>query len=190
MKKPIILLDCDGVLADFTDLALQIIEEETGKKFYPIDIPRWDVFESLGFPEIWEAFEKRVSQVGLCKGIKPYPQSLGAVKKLVEKYEVLIVTAPVDALPWMYERAHWIEDHFQISKKKVIFAHAKQFVRGDVLVDDKPDNIIEWATANPNGLAVLWEHSYNRDAVIPGNAIRVSDWTKLLDILKERFDED
>lgn len=190
MKKPVILLDCDGVLADFSALALRIIEEETGLKYLPEDIPRWDIFESLGLPQIWEAFGERAQNIGLCASIKPYAEAIKEVQKLTNKYEVLIVTAPVDALPWMYERAHWLEEHFGIPRKKVIFAHAKQYVQGDVLVDDKPDNVIVWSEANPNGIAVLWEHPYNRDVELPKGIIRTSDWNELHSILKEKFDED
>ena len=186
-KKPVILLDCDGVLADFTSLALQLIKDETGKSYSPDDIPHWEVFESLGYPEIWNTFGEKASKPGFCAGMKVYPRAQAAVKKFRETCEVLIVTAPVDARPWMYERAHWLGTHFDISRKKVIFAHEKQQVRGDMLVDDKPDNVIAWAEANPDGIAVLWAHPYNRSAALPEGVIRTSSWKELHAIVKETF---
>ncbi len=189
-KKPVILLDCDGVLADFTTEALDLIEQETGKRYTPEEIPHWEVFESLGHPELWAKFGEKADQIGYCASMKPYPAALVAVKKFQETYEVLIVTAPVDARPWMYERAHWIGDHFGISRKKVIFAHEKQQVRGDMLVDDKPANVIAWAAANPEGIAVLWSHPYNRVAELPEGIVRTSDWNELATMLREKFDED
>ena len=187
LKKPTVLLDCDGVLADFTSLALQFIENETGKLYKQEDIPHWEIFESLGYPELWSKFNLRAGDVGFCSGIKPYRQAMAGVKKLRNDCEILIVTAPVDALPWMYERAHWLEEHFDISRKKVIFAHEKQHVRGDMLVDDKPDNVFAWAKANPDGVAVLWAHPYNRSVTLPEGVIRTSNWKELHTIMKEVF---
>ncbi len=191
MKKiPVVLLDCDGVLADFTTEALGLIERETGKRYTPEEIPHWEVFESLGHPEMWVKFGELASQVDYCASMKPYPEALVAVKKFRETCEVLIVTAPVDARPWMYERAHWIEDHFGISRKKVIFAHEKQQVQGDMFVDDKPANVLVWAAANPDGIAVLWDHPYNRVAILPKGVVRTSDWNVLHSLLSKRVNED
>jgi len=72
----------------------------------------------------------------------------------------------------------------------VIFAHEKQQVRGDMLVDDKPANVIAWAAANPEGIAVLWSHPYNRVAELPEGIVRTSDWNELATMLREKFDED
>lgn len=188
MKKPTVLLDCDGVLADFTSLALSLIEEETGIVYRPEEIPRWDVFESLGHPELWEEFEKKASVPGLCAGMDLIPGSLSGVNLLKKHCEIYIVTAPVDAMPWMYERAHWIEENFDIPRHNVIFAHAKHCVKGDIFVDDKPDNVTKWAEKNPKGLAVLWEHPYNTHVALPNGIIRTSDWKELDQLAKEVSD--
>ena len=184
-KKHVILLDCDGVLADFTTIALDLIEQETGRRYTEKEIPRWDIFESMGFPELWTAFGVKAAQPGFCFGMKPYPKAKAAVKKLSEHYDVVIVTAPVDAPPWMYERAHWLGEHFEMSRKKVIFAHEKQLVHGDCFVDDKPANVIAWAEAHPDGVAVLWDHPYNRSVELPEGIIRTSDWRALHSMLKD-----
>jgi 5'(3')-deoxyribonucleotidase len=189
-KKATVLLDCDGVLADFTEVALSIIAEKTGIVYSAEDIPRWDIFESMGLPELWEELVKRANRKGFCSSIRPYSPAIMGVKKLRKKYDVLCVTAPVDALPWMYERAHWLEEHFDIPRKKVIFAHEKHHVHGDVLVDDKPDNVIAWAEANPDGVAVLWEHPYNEKVSLPEGIVRCSDWNDLLSTLKDLLPDD
>lgn len=179
MSKPVILLDCDGVLADFTSLALKYIEEETGKKYQVEDVPRWDVFESLGYPELWEKFGKAANATGVCANIKPYVNAFAGVKNLQKEYNVVIVTAPVDALPWMYERVHWLEENFEIPRKNVIFAHEKHHVKGAVFVDDKPENVFNWHESNPEGLAVLWEHPFNESVELPCDIVRTSDWDDL-----------
>lgn len=186
-KKPIVLLDCDGVLTDFTEAALELIKQETGRSYTAAEIPRWDIFESLGYPELWTLFTKKASEIGYCRDLKVCDRALDGVQNLREKYDVVVVTAPVDALPWMYERAHWLEDNFDISRKKVIFAHEKQHVCGDVLVDDKPDNVIQWFEAHPQGLAVLWSHPYNQNVSLPSGIVRTSDWNELISLLDKRF---
>jgi 5'(3')-deoxyribonucleotidase len=188
MKQPVILLDCDGVIADFVHTALKFTESRTGKKYTPSDVSKWDIFESLGHPELWNQFNLFCEVEGTCLDILPYPESLDPVAALKSKYDVVIVTSPVDAKPWMHERAVWLKQHFNIERKKVIFANEKHHVMGDVLIDDKPSNIIGWCEANPHGLGILWDQPYNRaELSLPSNSTRLSTWESVVSHITSRF---
>ena len=48
MRKPRVLVDVDGVLADFLTPAFKIIEKLTGRLYRPEEIKQWDIFETIG----------------------------------------------------------------------------------------------------------------------------------------------
>lgn len=190
-KKPVLLFDCDGVLANFSSFALSFIESETGIVYQEKDIPSWDIFESLGHGDLWEKFKEICSTKGFCTKISPYSEAISPMRELSKKYEIVIVTAPVESSPtWCYERTNWLKEHFEIHPKKVIFAHEKSLIQGDVFVDDKVANVVAWNELNPKGLAVLWEHPYNRDFQISDSIIRTSDWNFLFNLIEQTFKEE
>lgn len=186
--KPIILLDCDGVLADFISTALQVVYEETGHERSSEEIKGWDVFESLGYPELWDEFMKRAARPGFCAGISPYSDAPKGVKNLRKRFDVRIVTAPLDVFPWMPERARWLEEHFDIPKKHVIFAHEKHLVSGAVFVDDKPEHVESWSVAHPLGIPVIWDQPYNRKSLRDSPVLRTNDWDELSFVLKRELE--
>jgi 5'(3')-deoxyribonucleotidase len=65
-----------------------------------------------------------------------------------------------------------------------VHAHDKFIVYGDVLVDDKPANVMEWQEAYPNGLAVLWRMGHNAKHVWP---VEVSNLDELRALLTARW---
>ena len=77
-------------------------------------------------------------------------------------HEVFYVTSPwIDCETWEHERRMWLAMHFGADYKHVIPIHHKELVQGDVFVDDRPDKVVDWATANPYGTAFLYEQPYN-----------------------------
>ena len=52
MTRPRVLLDVDGVLADFLTPALAFVEKLTGKPYQEADMTTWDIFEVVG--KEWE----------------------------------------------------------------------------------------------------------------------------------------
>lgn len=48
MKRPRVLLDCDGVLSAFVDAALEIVHKVAGDRYVPVDVTRFDFCDALG----------------------------------------------------------------------------------------------------------------------------------------------
>lgn len=161
-----ILLDCDGVIADFTTEALKVINRKLGLKgkqrFNISHITQWDICDSVGHPELWPDVMKASSKKGFCLKIKAYPGSEAGVKLLQQHGTVFIVTSPLSAPLWMSERTEWVKKNFGIEKSHVIHTEAKFLVQGTALIDDKFENIQSWVIANPKGLGLLWDMPYNR----------------------------
>lgn len=121
MEMPIVYIDMDGVIADFSK-AIKIHPEATlqAYKNNPDNIP--DIFEHLE----------------LIPGAKEAIHRL----HLTNKYDLFILTTAPWGNPsaWMHKRL-WIEKHFgDIFLKKVIITHRKDLLIGDYLIDDRTAN--------------------------------------------------
>lgn len=114
MKK--IMIDMDGVLADFMD--------SYNKKF---------VKNKIEYPQ---------SQYGFFKDLIPMKNAISSLRRLQEKYDVWILTAPSVMNPMCYtEKREWIEKNFDIDLcHKLIISYDKSLIIGDYLIDDSTCN--------------------------------------------------
>lgn len=161
MHRPRLLLDCDGVLADFLTPALKILKELTGRTYAPSDFTDWDLFQTVG-PE-WKAPFYRACGELSCLTFEPYPASLNAVANLATFMDVYVVTAPMQCnVNWLREREEWLARHYGIPAERVIHTAAKHLVTGDLFIDDKPSNVRDWSRANPHQIGLLWDAPYNQ----------------------------
>lgn len=186
-----ILVDCDGVLADFLSDALKIINRKTKRKgkdrFTEDHITQWDICGSVGMPHLWSEINKAASRKGFCRKIKPYEHAKDGIALLRSAGEVFVVTSPLSTPHWTYERGQWLDEHFSVKKTHVIHTDAKHVVVGDTLIDDKLDNCINWAKHHPDGVALIWDATYNRKTPddLPENVHRVKSWEEVLGFLSK-----
>jgi 5'(3')-deoxyribonucleotidase len=180
-----VLLDCDGVLADFVSAALDIVWEEFGLRFLPAEVTEFDIMKSLGFgPEDSARFKRLVGgEEGLASTLAVYPGAQEGVARLREIAEVYIVTSPFGSNPtWTHDREAWLKRHFGIKSSHVVHARAKHLCVGDMLVDDKAEAVDRWRTAHPNGVPVLWSTLHNRRDLWDGQC--TNDWGHLVELVE------
>jgi len=178
----LILLDCDGVIADFLTPTLEFVKNKTGQEFTHTHITEWDIFKSIGMADMWKDFHEFASKKNFCAKIKPYTGSQAGVARLRLVGDVYVVTSPLATPHWCFERTQWCEKHFELGKPNVIHAEAKYMVMGDVLIDDKYENILSWVATNPYGTGLLFDRPYNQmHECGEGNRIvRVKSWEEIL----------
>ena len=114
MKKDIIYVDMDGVLADF----------ESAKN----DTPN----------EVLDAYDGRADLIpNFFKDLPLIPGAKEAMKVLNEHFDVYILSTPPWGNPdaWGHKRL-WIGEHFPYLWKKVILSHNKGLMKGEWLIDD------------------------------------------------------
>jgi 5'(3')-deoxyribonucleotidase len=179
-----VLLDVDGVLADFLTPSLDFVRREFGVTHSADTFPTWDLFETVD-RRYQAAMEAHWAQPGWCRDIPPYEGAGAAVMSLREVADVYFVTAQMLHAPcWMWERVQWLKEHFAADDRHVVFTLAKYLVDGDVLVDDKPANVCSWADANPARRGVLWTQPYNVGHEPAGNVVRCGSWDEVRALLR------
>ncbi len=178
MKRPVILLDVDGVLANFIEANLRTLRE-IGVEREHDDVTQWYLEEALKLTSSQRARMKaRWSEPGFCLDIPVYPGAVAGVEALRAIGDVYAVTAPMTSGPtWQHERTEWLVRHFDFRRNDVVQTAAKHIVGGDVLVEDKLETLRRWEIEHPAGVSVAWDRRYNA-ADLDGwrPACRTSDW--------------
>jgi 5'(3')-deoxyribonucleotidase len=179
--RPTVLLDVDGVLADFTLAACELVFQVTGRRYGPEAVTTWEVFDSLPEPQAKEDVYRILKGRGGCSSIPVYAGAQEGVAKLREIADITIVTSPFSGSEtWVHERNAWLETHFGIDAHDVIHAKKKGRIHGDVFLDDKPEHVEDWLTywrEQGHGsriLGLLW--GTDRTINTPAHLTKVTDW--------------
>jgi 5'(3')-deoxyribonucleotidase len=160
-----ILLDVDGVLADFPAAALRWLNgRAVGPGTLTIDqIHEHDILKAFQLEHLQDDFDQWCIDTEVCRHLPVYDGAQALVEGLRTIGEVVILTSPYAAVPhWQHARLAWLEEHFGIAKEDVVFAKRKEFVGGDMLLDDKLRNIEAWSAAWPWGAAVVFDRPWNQ----------------------------
>lgn len=176
-----ILLDVDGVLADFVGSFLRMINRRRlafsaihKPPFTRSDVTDYEIFDCLAkkgleTPELYKAIcWARARQDGFCIDLEPLDGAVEAVTALraIPSIEIYAVTTPLDSHYWHWEREQWLQQHFEIDRQHTIFAHNKSLIRGDVFIDDQMENVMDWQAANPKAYAVPWDRTLEPSKMI------------------------
>lgn len=187
MKKRV-LLDVDGVVANYVDLAFSVARDMHGVfgKLRYEDLDQWDIDRYLysklppGHEYFTAEFWSRMNEPGRIFNMNPYPGAVECVKKLMEISDLYFVTSPTENnATWASERFAWLQKHFRCSRYQIVITAAKHVVSGAVLVDDKLSNLHSWKLHN-RGDALLFEQPYNKTDKWPS---RVGSYDALIDYL-------
>lgn len=171
-----VLVDVDGVLADFTPVAVQAIETVTGKPFAREGRNEWDLFAGLTREQdsaVWQL----IGQPGVVARMELLPGArdlMGALRDLAE--EVYVVTSAPDLPHWHKERLWWLWEHLQVPRKKVVFASEKHIIRADAIIDDRPATVERWLEEHSAGLGILYACLETEAYILPPGAVRVNTW--------------
>lgn len=147
-----ILLDCDGVLADFVSAALLAHDRpETHDEWH-----YWDFYRRWCLTA--EDFWRPMRGAAWWFGIKPYPWAADLLKALGD---VTIVTAPNSDPECPRGKLDWLRAHFGITHKRVVIAERKEILAhpGTVLIDDYSLNVNNFR--DHGGNSILFPQPWN-----------------------------
>lgn len=161
--KPILVLDVDGVLADFTGATLKFLERNYGI-YHDEPLRLWDFMETPTLKPYRKVCKGHWATPGFAAALEPYPGVVEIVAELRRWADIRFATSPMGSNPtWIAERNAWLVQYFGARGEGVDITHTtkKSDVPGHVFVDDKPDNVIEYQRTVPAALVYLRTHSYN-----------------------------
>jgi len=177
----VILVDMDDVLAQFEAGFLDI-----WRRLYPdlpyIPLPQRDVFgiEKQYPPEFREKIRAIFRTPGFFLNLEPVPGGPEALRQMLDQgHQVFICTAPmVECVSCSMEKFQWTERHLGHDfLKRLTIASDKTLVRGDFLIDDRPEVT--------GSMAPVWEHvvfdcAYNRSQITKRRLAFWPDWRRIL----------
>ncbi len=156
-----ILLDVDGVCADFTGELLR----QVGSSLTLQDITQWNLLALLSEDQRQQALEL----LSTAKFWRHLPVMVGAERGYAELcragHEICFATSPwISCKEWGHARREWLRENFDIRNEQLIITADKSWLAGDAMIDDKPENLEAWDTHNSLGRLILFDAPYNQDA--------------------------
>ena len=177
----IILVDMDDVLSDFDSEFYQrwnarhpeikIVTPDQRKCFY--------IKEEL--PKEYALMVTEINtEKGFIRSLPEIPGGINAVKEIAAMgHRVFICTAPLDIYDnCVLEKYKWVDEHMGFEwTKKLIITKEKALIKGDILIDDKPEikneDKAEWEH-------ILFDKPYNRNVT----GLRRLTWENWKEVLK------
>ena len=131
MKKPILYVDMDEVIASFKKEMIRL---------HPHTHELFGQPESLELSKEFEAC--MLLSPRMFRHLEPIEGSIETVTRLSEHFEVYFLSTPFWELPESFtDKRLWLEDHFgELAYKRLILSHRKDLNIGDYLVDDRLAN--------------------------------------------------
>lgn len=178
-----ILLDVDGVLADFAGAVANRLGLDPN---------------SFSTPEMTEVMNERQKEEffylsfehSFCEELHSYGGTTEFYQKLLKRTsDIVIVTKPWNGPLWYQERITWLSDHFSISKDSIIFCSKKELIEGDVLIEDNAENLNKWCEAH-NKPGILLNRPWNINYKTVQGVKRAKSYDNIifhLDALKKSF---
>lgn len=183
-----IILDCDGVLADWTGHILSILD--CGVTIDDCtEFSLRNVLRNLRGREIARKADAIASRPDFTSRQPMLPWATELLDLCMGLGDVMVLTSPWAADGWYDGRVKWLRG-MGLHQDNMMAGRLKAWVGADLFVDDKPQNVIDWATDPrrlPTDRAVLLAWPYNeRHPALPPNARRMTA-QELMDELREGF---
>jgi 5'(3')-deoxyribonucleotidase len=164
MKK-VIAIDMDCVLADFLKAWVSCINLHDDPNLKIDDILGWNVKEFVNTDnDVYRHLDYH-----FFRNLEPIKGSQLAVRKLMERYEVFIVTTATTHPRSLTAKLEWLTEYFPfIPHSHVVLCGDKSIIRADFMIDDGVHNLETF-----KGTAVLFDAPHNREET---KFIRMKDW--------------
>jgi 5'(3')-deoxyribonucleotidase len=172
----IVLIDCDGILADFIGGVCKLLHAKSGVLYKSNQVTEWDFCRSLEIDRT-QTYRWISEATNFASCLYPYPGSIIGMAKLCAVGEVYVVTSPWSSNPtWMNDRERWLLRWYGIRPERIIQCKDKFLISGDVYIDDRTQNCLDWRAYHA-GVVIRWDNLHNRNDVWDGK--HTNDWDEL-----------
>jgi 5'-nucleotidase len=186
IDKPRLLLDMDGVIADFNRHSIRTYNEIHGTT---LDEAKCDIY--IGDHEVLEPsidpkkLRAPYREVGFFLGCPPVKGAQAAVARLHQHFDIFLLTTHYwGNATCVHEKEVWLQRYFPYLASKGIFTSHKYTVKGDIFVDDRPKNLKAWKEAWPEGRTASLTYNWSDPSVT--NFLEPT-WEKLATKIIEAF---
>lgn len=176
-----ILVDMDGVLADWAKGVERQIRY--GGRADLADSLDWSLWAGTSDPETLAAVREAQAGLHFYFWLAPIKGAIDALREMVaDGHLVTICSTPDSTNPTCADdKIAWLETKVGPGwGKRLILTHDKTLVRGDILIDDKP-NIT--GARHPEWTHVLFNQPYNQE---PSNKARLFQWSGWRNVIQTR----
>jgi 5'(3')-deoxyribonucleotidase len=153
----LILIDCDGVLANFSQMVLDVMKNDFGIELH---YPGYkiDCFELPNVKPLQETIWNHICDTPrLISNLETYDYANELIYKLRELGQVICLTSLSKGKYYASERIEWLVNKLLFDRKDIFIGFRKEYVYGDVFIDDKPSKLKPWFQKWPKNLPILWE---------------------------------
>lgn len=193
--KPTLLLDVDGVIADFPQHYRNLAQSICDRTLPALSECRvWRMSEALGLSEReTKRVDMMLQRPQTAYELEPMAGAVPSVRALTKCADVYFVTSPIELSPtWCYDRTNWLVRQFGAEiGERVVHTYYKYLVHGDVFVDDKVSNVAAWQARWKDKAGVAWAAPFNEnDPLLDVHGIRrTGDWDDVFSLLVEAAGE-
>lgn len=169
MNKLIVLLDLDGVIANWNKEVCKCLNKNYEEVLNNWNLGEYGTEKQLGVTEsqMWKSID---SNPTFWEDIELFDYSQELVKYLQSKYEVHVCTSPSRHSDSLSGKGKWMARHFRFNRNFIITPQKHLLAqKGRVLIDDMDTNVNkfkEWG-----GDAFLWSQHWNSDYARMNNRI-------------------
>ena len=178
----IVLIDLDGPLADFENEFLKIWRDRFSNEFFlPLE-KREQFYLENDYPgDLKDKIRSIKNESGFFTSLQPVKNSIDSVNKMVEMgFEIFICSSGIyDNKNCLTEKKQWVEKYLgKELAKTAIFTKDKTIIRGDYLIDDRPN--IKGAVI-PEWRQVIFDQPFNKEVKnLPRINMDWSNWEEII----------
>ena len=201
MSRPVVMIDCDGVLVDTGTHWHKWLHDRFGLNDPEVDkwVDSWGVMQKkpydltklYQFPKGVTGFEYWNNQ-SLYDGLSPTEGSISALEEIKSQLNMDIVVVSKVVGNHFESKQKWIRNHFPMVDaifltEATSSEKAKTFTRCDAVVEDSLMQLVEFA--NQDVLKLHWQTPYVQEGVAGMSDIfPVYNWSEVVDWLENVLD--
>lgn len=181
-SKLTLLIDMDNVTANLLKKWLDIYNEKYNDTLKPEQITTWGLHTQATKCSPSD-FYGIIAKPGFFADLEVMPHAVDVIKRLHDAgHNIYFLTAtPYNNPTCGFDKCNWVQLHFSFLEKearnRVIQAHHKHMIIGDLLFDDSPSNL----NAYP-GIKVAMDWNFNKHVSVDH---RVSSWLEFEEVVNK-----
>lgn len=171
MRK-VIALDMDQVIADLLSEWVERVNFFEGENVNVNDIKCWDIYKYFKCgKKVYDYLTHHVF-----RNLPVIENSQEVVKKLMDKYDVYVVSTATNNADSLRAKVEWLKEYFNfIPMTNVVLCGDKSIIKADIMIDDGVHNLETF-----DGMKILFDAPHNRN---DNRFTRAIDWLEIEKLL-------